>query len=274
MTQPESKGEASFAIGHKYSKRRDASYVKIMVEPPKPGSWWCDAFAMIAAQYALLAEDIEPIVWKMSVNVAKAMLFSRSGNYEINDRLLSMLEESLKDRRALIDANLMLTERIDSMGSALTRYTDPGIQPRHEDKIRDQLMEVIHKLIDNNQAAVKKATRPIGDTCSAMCVGDRDEAFLIDEAMASAIQSNEEITVMDSGYYTVRFDSITLHTGACKLEVMGEEGRYISGKITDPEFSSPNNKYTNSLNTREPLRVHAKGTSKGGQLRQLFIFDA
>ena len=261
-----------FAFRHEYNKRRDKSYVRILVEPPKPGTWWCDAIAVAAPQYSLLAYVAEHVIWETAINVAKATLFHRSGRREANDRIMDLLEKSLQAQSKAVDAIVEVAENKDAAIMTLAETLRERVE--RDAGTTDQLFDVVKRLVDSQQVSAKKAVKPIGSTCSRMCLGDPDEESFIDEAMASAIQSEEDVEVMDEKNYTVRFDGITLHTRACKVEVVGQEGRYVSGKITDPELSMPNNIYTNAFNTRSPLVVRAKETRRGGELVQLYISDA
>ena len=246
-----------FAFRHEYNKRKDKSYIRILVQPPRPGTWWCDAVAVAATQYPLLVPLSEAVLWETSINVARAILFRRSGRRDLTDRTMDMLEKS-----------------IDNQARAFDTVADLFREQSERDAIaKGRLMDIAERLIASNQTAARNAVRPIGVSCNRMRLGEGQDEPMIDEPMADAIRSQEDLEVMDEQEYLIRLDGITLHTRSCKFEIVGQEGRYVNGRITDPAVLQPDNPYTQSLNNHSELRVRAKATMKGDNPHLFYISD-
>ena len=246
-----------FAFQHEYNKRKDKSYVRILVQPPRPGTWWCDAVAVAATQYPLLAPLSQKILWETSFATAKAILFRRSGRRDLTDSTMAMVEKCIDNQARGLDAVAGLARE----------------QGERDLIVKQHLMEIIERLIDSNQPAAKNAVRPIGVSCNRMRLGEGQDEPTIDEPMADAIRSQEDLEVMDEKEYLIRLDGITLHTRSCKFEIAGQEGRYVNGKITDPAILQPDNPYTRSLNSHSEIRVRAKATMKGDNPHLFYISD-
>ena len=266
------RASSHFSFRHEYNKRRDTAYVRILVEPPRPGTWWCDAIAVAASQTPLLSLISTPVFWETTLSVAKATLFKRAGRQDLNDRLMDSLEKSLDAQTRALDAQ---SEAIRVQASATENLVDAlKFQAVKDARTVDSLLATVNRLIDNHQPSARRAVTPIGVTCSSMRLGANDDEPTIDDAMATAIRSQENLEVLDEREYLIRLDGITLHTRSCKFEFVGQEGVYVNGRITDPELMLPENKYTNALDKHLALRVRAKETIKDGELHQLHISDA
>ena len=246
-----------FAFRNEYNKRKDKSYVRILVQPPQPGTWWCDAVAVAATQYPLLVSLSEAVLWETSINVARAILFRRSGRRDLTDRTMDMLDKS-----------------IDNQARAFDTVADMFREQSEQDAIvKGRLMDIVDRLIESGQPAAKIAVRPVGVSCNRMRLGEDQDEPTIDEPMADAIRSPEDLEVMEEQEYLIRLDGITLHTRACKFEIVGQEGRYVSGRITDPAIEMRDNPYTRALNNHATLKVRAKATMKEGNPHLFYISD-
>ena len=115
------RASSHFSFRHEYNKRRDTAYVRILVEPPRPGTWWCDAIAVAAAQTPLLSLISAPIFWETALSIAKATLFKRAGRRDLNDRLMDNLEKSLDAQTRALDAQ---SEAIRAQSSASENLAD------------------------------------------------------------------------------------------------------------------------------------------------------
>ena len=168
----------------------------------------------------------------------------------------------------------MVEKCIDNQARALDTVAGLAKEQGERDLIAKQrLMEIIERLIDSNQPAVKNAVRPIGISCNRMSLGEGQDEPTIDEPMADAIRSPEDLEIMDEKEYLIRLDGITLHTRSCKFEIVGQGGRYVNGKITDPAILQPDNPYTQSLNNHSEIMVRAKVTMKGDNPHLFYISD-
>ena len=251
-----------FAFQHEYNKRKDKSYVRILVQPPRPGTWWCDAVAVAATQYPLLLPLSQKILWETSIATARAILFRRSGRRDLTDSTMAMVAKCIDNQVGALDTVAGLAKEVVGLAK----------EQGERDLIANQrLMDIAERLIDNTQPAAKNAVKPIGISCNRMRLGEGQDEPTIDEPMADAIRSTEDLEVMDEKEYLIRLDGVTLHTRSCKFEIAGQEGRYVNGKITDPAILQPDNQYTQSLNNHSEIRVRAKATMKGDNLHLFYI---
>ena len=191
-----------FAFLHEYNKRKDKSYIRILVQPPKPGTWWCDAVAVAATQYPLLLPLSQKILWEPSIATARAILFRRSGRRDLTDSTMAIVAKC-----------------IDNQAGALDTVAGLAKEQGERDLIANQrLMDIAERLIDSTQPAAKNAVMPIGVSCNRMRLGEGQDEPTIDEPMADAIRSPEDLEIMDEKQYLIHLDGITLHTRSCKFE--------------------------------------------------------
>lgn len=106
-----------------------------------------------------------------------------------------------------------------------------------------------------------------------MSYGDQRRALTIDEPVAVALRSHEEVAVGDSTSYRVKLEGVFKTTGACRVRLI-DQGVVVSGKVTDPAVARDENLYTRALADGTQLIVTAKPILKGGQITKLFISDA
>jgi hypothetical protein len=149
-------------------------------------------------------------------------------------------------------------------------------------KSNDQLASLHSKLIDTlpllveaAQPSMRKALRPVGKSCSTMTQFTHlEEPVLVSEAEALAIRSDEDLVVGKADYFNInRFHSLSLDSGACRIEVDGYEG-LINGKVDDITLKQPANAYSNALNLHLALTVRARPVFKNEELHRLFITEA
>lgn len=149
-------------------------------------------------------------------------------------------------------------------------------------KANDQLASLHEKLIDTLPALVqaaqpnlRKALQPVGFSCSKMTqFPELDEPVVVTEAEALAIRSDEELVVgKPNDFVVTRLHSLSLDTGACRLEVEGLEG-LVNGKVDDVTLKQPGNAYTRALDSHGSLRVRARPVYRKDELHKLFITEA
>ena len=240
------KNSAHFAFRHEYARRLDKPYVRILARPPQKGSYILEAVAVAQTGYPLLQPMLEDVTWKLITTVVGAIFLRRSGRREEMGRLLGMVENLIEQQ---------------------------GIR---DQSARQDLVEIVHRLIDANQSAVRDALHPVGKTCASLQVGEIEaNAPVIDLPTVDSIKSEGELFVEEDETYRGRLDSITLHTKSCKIELEEQEGKYYSGKIMDPEILEGKNKYTRALHHRLILQFTAKAlVTKEGDIKTLYISDA
>jgi hypothetical protein len=171
--------------------------------------------------------------------------------------------------------------RMDHLGQALNTISDQ-IQRQdgfarvvHEDDQRNirWLQSVVEQLTARNNNALRDMVQPIGRTARSLShFEDRPEhKLVIDEPLAEAMRSPEEVVVGDPTNYTAKMMGVDRITGACRVEI---EGVSVRGKITDPVREQPGNIYTHALDTAADVRITAKPITKDGVIKTLFISDA
>lgn len=148
---------------------------------------------------------------------------------------------------------------------------------KSHDKLADlheQLINTLPALVESATPSMRKALRPIGKSCSQLTqFADQQTPVVITEAEALAIRSDDELTVGQPDIYNIiRFHSLSLDTGACRIELEGVEG-LVSGKVVDIAVKQPGNVYSNALHLHESIRVRARAVYKTDDIHQLFITE-
>lgn len=146
------------------------------------------------------------------------------------------------------------------------------------DQIADlhkRLIETLPLLVEVAQPSFRKALRPVGLSCSTMTqFPSQAEPVVVTEAEALAIRSDEDLVVGKPDYFVViRMHSLSLDTGACRLEIEGVDG-LVSGKVDDITLKQPRNVYTSALDSHGSIRVRARPVYKQEELHRLFITEA
>jgi hypothetical protein len=72
----------------------------------------------------------------------------------------------------------------------------------------------------------------------------------------------------------VKVEGVFKTNGACRVRILNEDKRIVSGKITDPALEQPHNVYTAALDAGAALHVLAKPVFKDKKLHRLFISHA
>ena len=137
------------------------------------------------------------------------------------------------------------------------------------------LLKIVDKLVDSNAQATKDAVRPIGTSCNTLQIGPKEEAPpVIDLPTADVIRAEGELEVSNDKTFRAKLDSVTLHTKACRVELADNPGRFIAGKITDPQLLIPENVYTLALHKQQSLELQGKTVTKEGEIKTIYISHA
>lgn len=141
--------------------------------------------------------------------------------------------------------------------------------------LQSKLIDTLPLLVEAAQPSIRKALRPLGKSCSKLTqFANHDEPVVITEAEALAIRSDEDLVVGKADYFNImRFHSLNLDTGACRIEVEGFEG-LINGKVDDITLKQPGNGYSNALHLHQAITVRARPVLKNQELHKLFITEA
>jgi hypothetical protein len=139
---------------------------------------------------------------------------------------------------------------------------------------QDRFLESIERLADNNRVPAQNSVAPIGKTATSLEHNNDTRTFLlIDEQMADAIRSKEELEVADLASYTVQIVEADKHKKGCHVLLEGYD-KPIPCRISDPVILQTGNIYTQALNQDGKLRVKAKATLKNEKIKMLYISDA
>lgn len=137
---------------------------------------------------------------------------------------------------------------------------------------QDQFLRTIENVSSNSRGAARDSVETIGRSTKGIEHHSINGQIIgLDQPIADALRSREEMTVADIQEFTGRLLGVDTITGVCKFEVGPNT---FKGKITDPSLQIPQNIYTHSLDTQEPVTITAKPTLKGSQIHQLYISDA
>jgi hypothetical protein len=122
---------------------------------------------------------------------------------------------------------------------------------------------------------MRDAVAPVGKSSGPIDIGDAElsGSVTIDEASAEVLRAEEVLVVGDQQTFRVRFSAVDKSGKRCKVEIVGQEGRLIPGRITDPSLMVPDNVYTSSLNSETVAEVQAKPVFRDGTIRTLYISD-
>lgn len=143
-------------------------------------------------------------------------------------------------------------------------------------KNEEQWRQFSLDLVDRLAAPLREVVAPLGQSSETLTLAAPagDEATVIDVAMAEAVRSKEPLEVGDMTKFRVRVDGVIKHSRQLKVEIEGQEGRFVSAEVRDPIFDSGPNVYTRALSDAGYLEVDAKPTYRDGELVKLHIMDA
>jgi hypothetical protein len=133
----------------------------------------------------------------------------------------------------------------------------------------------IDELTRASGKSMRDTVTPIGRTSGPIEIGEPEEerGIRIDEADAEVVRAEEELTVGDQQTYRVRFSAVDKSAKRCKVQIVGQEGPEIPGRITDPALTIAGNVYTRSLDSDAVAEVHAKPVLRDGRIKTLYISD-
>jgi hypothetical protein len=138
---------------------------------------------------------------------------------------------------------------------------------------KHELYALANRLADNNRISVTEMVAPIGTGCKTITHFDHTpSAQVIDEPMAEAMRSQEELEVGPQTKFEGTFLGVDRSTGACRIKL--NSGVEIRGKITDPALKVPHSIYTSTLDSASGVVFTAKPLLKDGELSKLYISDA
>lgn len=251
---------AHYCLHGEVLKRRTHSDLRCFAMPAEKGSHESVLVILTGAVYQIPA-FVD--VYKAALDwlIAKIMGFVKdklSGQGNVNE-----LAEIIK-LQAEKDAELQAV-----LANGLIRANDQ-LSSLHE-----RLIDTLPLLVEAAQPSLRKALRPVGLSCSTMTqFPELEEPVIVTEAEALAIRSDEDLVVGKPDNFVInRLHSLSLDTGACRLEIEGLEG-LVNGKVDDITLKQPGNAYSRALDSHGSLRVRARPVYKKDELHKLFITEA
>jgi len=231
---------------HRFPKRGEESPVSIFMTQPYPGSYGFTTIIQEVAgsNYPLLNQFFVEQGHRMSLKWLSGILLNRGGREE----------DSLQMTNDLVQI--------------ITNYSDGIDQRRHE-----EIMELIKR--PELSRSAREIVKPIGKSSNKLMISDGNgDKIEIDEPIADSIRSKDKLEVGEMETFVVRVDGFTHHNKQLKITHPNEPGRFINGKINDPEFNNLPNIYTKAASENKELKVTAKPTLKEGRITTLYISDA
>lgn len=139
----------------------------------------------------------------------------------------------------------------------------------------DRLLSTIDRMADALRPATRSAVAPIGETASTLSIGapHGGRQAVIGVPEKEAIISASPVEVGEEATFVVTITELDMESGACKVSLPDDPEARITGRITDPAFSVPNNAYALAMAALRPIAVRAKPTTKDGGIDKLFISD-
>lgn len=235
---------SNFAISQEYSLRRDTQRVRVVARTPKDGCFIINAIVQYAHHHPMFKDYAIEVIAALTVTLITYIFARAAGKKEEMKILGASLDTAIRE---------------------LGARDQPTI---------DRLLGTIDKMADNLRPAVRRSVAPLGESARTLTVGlsSVERGVVLDEADKAAITSPAGLSVDEERSYVVLISELDMQTGACHVDIDGDEARARHpAKITDPECSLPNNAYVMSMAAQEPLAVRAKATIRDGVIERLFI---
>lgn len=143
-------------------------------------------------------------------------------------------------------------------------------------ELQDRLVGTIDKLADGLIAANRQALSPIGKSCETISLLDGEKEFVkANEALKNYFSKSNDTQITSERTFKVRFSELDLKTGSCKLSLDETETEdRISGQISDPLLTTPNNPYVIAFAKGAFLQVKGKAViASDDGISKLYISD-
>lgn len=128
-------------------------------------------------------------------------------------------------------------------------------------------------MVERLVSPARSIVSPVGMEASKLTLTDETSrmSLTVDEPMADAIRSADDVTITDEENIEVLVDGIIHHSKQLKIVHPNQNGRYITAEIRDPMFDIVPNKYSEAASMKGSLKVVARSMLKGGELLKLYI---
>lgn len=230
---------------------------------PKEGSYEYMLYvAAIAQEYNLHGEIYNAAISWLFARVVDSVkgIWTRKGD---TVQVVEILSQTLIEQ-ARIDADVK-TQMINAWAKSNDNLAS----------LHARLIDTLPQLADATRSHGRLLVSPIGNTCRSINqFSGTKNAVAIDEPEAEVIRGDYEMEVDDMQDFNCRrITEVNVETGHCILDVEGFD-HPITGKISDPALSMPNNVYTRALNGKTAFLISAKPVKRDGVVHKLFVSNA
>lgn len=145
---------------------------------------------------------------------------------------------------------------------------------RHGEAESSAWRETMLALVDKLKPAAQDMVAPVGRSAGTLSIGIEGKPLVVvDEPMADAIRSKDEVEVLDMEELTFRIDGVSLHNRQLKVEFPDSPGKYFSADVRDPAFEVEGNPYIDAFVKSQTVTVQAKRALKKGELHRLYVMN-
>lgn len=202
-------------------------------------------------------------------------LWGELADFIIPDIVKSTYHKMTKRDDKVIETYDKMIERMqnenDKWRGALTDSQQAGFSAMLQSQ--QMFTDCIAQLSQGSKSAGINSVAPIGQSADFLEHKQKEQLFLIDQPMADAIRSKDELEVVDMQDYLCYIRGVDTISGTCKIELV-RENVIVNGKISDPNLSQAGNIYTHALDEQGEIVITAKATLKDGIIHKLYISDA
>jgi hypothetical protein len=237
----------NLVVTGQYAKKAPALAVRVMVAPPRQGSYELAAIVMsiaplIAPVFPPIADLTQRAATKAIEGIVNYVIAKISGKPNEAEKALDVAETALKEMGRTSRAAIGAVERMAA----------------------------------NQRAAVRLFVAPVGETCATAQIGNTDNgAIKVDTEARALIDASDAIEVGPESTFDVLISELDLKNRSCKVSLHADDDpdRRVPGEITDPVIREPHNPYSEALAAKRWIKVRGKAELIDGDIERLYISD-
>ncbi len=225
-------------------KQRERAPVYLVTKPPAVGT--VDLVAFLANVPFILP-------------IAKEIVTTGGSNLLVN--FMGYVFSKFGGRKS--DAEIYLK----SLESILE--SDRNFKLQSDAQWQSTFLSLVDKMLPN----VRSAVTPIGEDASVLAITDRvsGKSLIIDEPMADAIRSADDVEISDEYPLEIAVDGVIHHSRQLKVAHPDFADRYVTAEIRDPIFEIVPNVYSDAAAQKRNIRVRVRSMKKAGELQKFYI---
>ena len=170
-----------------------------------------------------------------------------------------------------------MDKALDIIGEQVRlQAADRQLERQSTERLVGNLAATMERMIAAGKQDAKDFVAPVGPSAESLRIGGPGliDATEIDVAIADAVRSTERLEVGDMETISVRFDALTRHNKAARVELPESPGTYYPADIRDPQFDEFPNAYSEAFSAGESISVRAKLSRRtDGELVRMHILD-